>query len=246
MNMLVRSLLIVLFTVCSVMLPSCGATLDDDLNQEGAGDSMELSSVSNDVEYDVYYRPLGVPAYEGEYQTNPGEFIVFSLNMRAFIEFMREPSQDALEEKSRLITVFDKSSRREGYVEWKNLYPNNRFGEMESGIMRVGCLPVRTEFIDFLNTHENFEEILADNGIDAEISKTTVIEFIDERFGHMYKQHLFVWMQTCVGDFILEYDSHNTSYSDTNFKRQFIFQDFVSFRIKYIDGAFAVIKPTAR
>ena len=148
------------------------------------------------------------------YQLMPGEILAcHDLGRDGFREFLREPSLDTLYTKCRLATVLRKSESIDGYIVFQNLAPTTESDSIRSGIYRVGAWPIYTEFIDFMNDTEGFEDMLLKHDIKAEVLSSII-------FSHwQYAQSqspgaagsngkACIWLHTSSGDYFLQHNAY--------------------------------------
>ena len=107
------------------------------------------------------------------------------------------------------------------------LAPYHKTGRTESGIYRVGSWPIYTEFIDFMNNSEVFEQILIENGVESKLLERTIFTHgayntsSGSNLSGIYPK-MCIWLHTDNGDYFLEdnpYLAENVL--DTNYTYSF-------------------------
>lgn len=118
-------------------------------------------------------------------------FEVYLIDINTFREFLNNPSMDILKNDNKDMYVFEKSNRK-NYVKRTTVSDISYIvDEYESGIMRIGDLPVYSEFIDFIGNLENIEQLLKDNNVDCIVKDYVLIECTKT-----YNIPVTIWIQT--------------------------------------------------
>lgn len=118
-------------------------------------------------------------------------FEVYLIEVNTFREFLSNQSMDVLQNDNKGIYVFEKSNRK-NYVKRTTVSDMSYIvDEYESGIMRIGNLPVYSEFIDFVGNLENIEQLLKENNVDCIVKDYVLIECTKT-----YNIPVTIWIQT--------------------------------------------------
>lgn len=132
--------------------------------------------------------------------------VVYSLDKNIFRDFMANPSIEILESKENNtdICVFTKSKSKEGYIRRKiSGRKPEHIDEAVSGYMRIGSnfsLPVYTEFIEFISSKSNIQNIFADNNFNCKVNDYVIVE---GRVPNSAKVPVIVWVTTDSGNYYI-------------------------------------------
>ena len=138
-----------------------------------------------------------------------GEIISISITSKTLKRFIKAPSLSILLSNNRFVFSYSKL---------ENAYPGSfGNGDVEitrkilsqdpveinntiSGYFRIGRLPVYTEFIDYVGSLTNIQQLINEKGIDEEVKEYILIE----PFGNaVYDFPVTIWVQTDTGSFFV-------------------------------------------
>ena len=169
--------------------------------------------------------------------------IVYSVDSSFYRQFITNPSIETLNKKNPNITIqtfwilnnnSDKPIKRE--ITKNN---NVQIDESKSGIMRIGDLPVYTEFVEFLSSKDNLENVLLKNGVGDSIEYYCLIDNQESK-----KTPLTIWIKTVSNNYFLIVDESETNYADNPNSTDFLYEFYnhLDFCKKFglVDGSLVV------
>ncbi len=128
-----------------------------------------------------------------------GEMVEYALPRGVFRDFIKMPSQELLESDGVRKHIYSKSEYMTGYIKRKSIYGTTiSEDEAKSGVMRIGVLPVYTEFVEYIGSKSNIEQLLRDNGVYEEI---LAYALIDIHIGDDIPAS--IWVRTNNGDYFI-------------------------------------------
>ena len=136
---------------------------------------------------------INAESYKEEEKNTNCEVVAYSIGSSAFVEFIKEPKLSTITEGYKKQYTYKKSEKT-GFIDF-SFSKNGELqqGTAESGIMRIGYLPVYTEFVEFAGSKIAIQKCLEDNGIKGEIISCVVIEY---RNSYPFNIPITIWIQT--------------------------------------------------
>jgi len=170
---------------------------------------------------------------EVAYQPEMGSVVMYSLNKEDFQKFLIMPSIDVLYEKSYAFATYKNSDNYTGYVEMEK-FSQKGVTKNEDSFFWLFPWKMNTSLIAFIKDSDNFEEILAEHGIDEEILAYVIVEHStyiskdNQPIPPGTYTSKCIWIHTDAGDYFLE---RSEASDDVTF--QYDFYDLTEFLKKY-------------
>lgn len=170
------------------------------------------------------------------YELQIGEIAEYCLGKENFQRFLQNPTMDVFLEEYNDCIVYRKSAVQENYIEVLN-DDGSVFEEVQGGQYRIGAWPIYTEFIDFMNERNNFEQALQKNGIEEQLLNYTILSYdwYEPQEGVYIPPgtgpQMCIWLHTKEGDYFLENDVYHGDPFSTDF-------DYVFYGLKQYQAIF--------
>ena len=156
-------------------------------------------------------------AFAANTSGNPkeGVLVAYVLGEEMFESFVKKPEMSILTSKNIMILSYTKSDK-EGHIDCIREMNGEitPYTEVASGYMRLGTLPVYTEFIDFVGSTKAISAFLRKNGITSEITEHAVVEF---RYPSSVNIPITLWVQTTGANYLITVEGDIDNPHSTDF-----------------------------